>query len=66
LSDFGNEGEKEKAYYMSGAGGNKIAVIPDLELVVVITSTFFNGGMNAHNQTSEMLNEYIIPGIKDM
>jgi CubicO group peptidase (beta-lactamase class C family) len=65
IADFGKVGEKEKAFYMSGSGGNKVAVFPDLEVVVVITSTFFNGGMKAHYQTDEILNEYIIPAIKN-
>ncbi|RPI73712.1 MAG: hypothetical protein EHM47_05515 [Ignavibacteriales bacterium] len=60
LSKFGNE----RSYYMSGAGGNKIAVFPDIESVVVITSTYFNGGMKAHNQTKEILDNYVVPKIK--
>jgi len=61
LSNFGNE----RSFYMSGSGGNKIAVFPDIELVVVITSNYFNGGMKAHNQTAEILSDYVIPAIKD-
>ena len=46
--------------YMSGNGGNKVAVIPDLDMVVVITSTNYNTrGM--HEQTDRLLNEYVIP-----
>lgn len=65
LSEFGQE-HKEKAYFMSGTGGNKIVVIPELELVVVLTSTYYNGGMESHNQTTKLLNEYIVPEIKKM
>lgn len=65
LSEFGQE-QKEKAYFMSGSGGNKIAVFPELELVVVLTSTFYNGGMESHNQTTKLLNEYIVPAIKKL
>jgi CubicO group peptidase (beta-lactamase class C family) len=61
LSRFGDE----RSYYMSGAGGNKVAVFPDKESVVVITSTYFNGGMKAHNQTKEIIDKYIVPKIKD-
>ncbi|MFL1896081.1 serine hydrolase domain-containing protein [Aquimarina sp. 2-A2] len=54
----------EKAFYMTGTGGNKIAVFPDLELVVVLTSSYFNGGMESHNQTEKLLSDYIVPAIK--
>jgi len=63
LSEFGQD-EKEKAYFMSGTGGNKIVAIPKLELVVVLTSTYYNGGMESHNQTTKLMDEYIVPEIK--
>ena len=48
------------AAYMSGNGGNKVAVIRDLDMVVVITSTNYNThGM--HEQTDRLLNEYVLP-----
>ena len=65
LSEFGKD-QKEKAYFMSGTGGNKIAVFPGLDLVVVLTSTYFNGGMESHNQTTKLLDEYIVPEIKKL
>ncbi len=50
------------AYYMSGNGGNKIAVFPDLDAVVVITSTNYSTrGM--HEQTDRMLTDFILPSI---
>ncbi|MEW6732669.1 MAG: serine hydrolase [Acidobacteriota bacterium] len=57
-------GEKKfLAYYMSGNGGNKVAVFPELDLVVVITSTYFNTrGM--HEQTDRLLSEYILAAVK--
>ena len=60
LSEFGTE-QKHKAYFMSGSGGNKIVVIPSLETVVVLTSTYFRGGMESFNQTTKLLDEYIVP-----
>lgn len=60
LADFANE----KAYYMTGTGGNKIAVFPDLELVVTLTSSYYHGGMDSHNQTAKLLNDYIVPEFK--
>ena len=65
LAEFGKE-KKEKAYFMSGTGGNKIAVFPELDLVVVLTSTYFNGGMESHNQTTNLLDKYIVPEIKNL
>lgn len=65
LSNFGKE-KKEKAFFMSGTGGNKIAVFPDLDLVVVLTSTYFNGGLDSHRQTTKLLNDYIVPEIQKL
>ena len=52
----------EKSYagfLMSGNGGNKVVVIPQLELVAVITSTNYNTrGM--HEQTEKLLTDYIL------
>lgn len=54
-------GESEKsyqAYYMTGNGGNKIAVFPDLDMVVVITSTNYNTkGM--HEQTEKLMSQLL-------
>jgi len=60
LKDF-KAGERSwSAYYMSGNGGNKVAVFPQLGMVVVITSTNYNTkGM--HEQTERLLTEYILP-----
>lgn len=56
LKNFGGS----PAYYMSGNGGNKIAVFPALDMVVVITSTNYSTrGM--HEQTDRLLNDYIVP-----
>ncbi len=59
LADFGGE----SYYFMSGTGGNKIAVFPKLELVVVLTCTYFGGGMQSHMQTAQILSDYIVPEI---
>jgi len=49
------------AAYMSGNGGNKVALVPDLDMVVVITSTNYNTrGM--HEQTDRLLADYVLPG----
>lgn len=61
LSKFNNE----DAFYMTGTGGNKVVVIPSLKMVAVLTSTNFNGGMQSHNNTKEILEKYIIPFLKN-
>jgi len=48
---------------MQGNGGNKVAVFPELNLVVVITSTNYNTkGM--HEQTDRLLSDYILPAVE--
>jgi len=48
------------AYFMSGNGGNKVVVFPQLDMVVVLTSTNYNTkGM--HEQTDRLLTDYILP-----
>lgn len=57
-------GEKKfAAFYMSGNGGNKIAVFPQLKMAVVITSTNYNT-QGMHEQTDRLLSEYILESIK--
>ncbi|MEE9293615.1 MAG: serine hydrolase [Phycisphaerae bacterium] len=53
---------RHPAWYMSGNGGNKVAIFPDDKLVVVITSTNYNtAGM--HEQTDRLLTEYVLPSL---
>jgi hypothetical protein len=49
---------------MSGNGGNKVVVIPKLDLVAVITSTNF-GTRGMHEQTERILTEYILPAVAE-
>jgi CubicO group peptidase (beta-lactamase class C family) len=54
-------GEKSyAAYLMSGNGGNKVAVFPELNMVVVLTSTNY-GTQGMHQQTDRLLSEFILP-----
>jgi CubicO group peptidase (beta-lactamase class C family) len=63
LHDFKTAGRSFPSYYMSGNGGNKVAVFPAQDTVVVITSTNYSTrGM--HEQTERMLTEYILPAVQ--
>jgi CubicO group peptidase (beta-lactamase class C family) len=62
LKSFGPAGRQHPAYFMSGNGGNKVAVIPELDMAVVITSTNYNThGM--HEQTEKILNDYLLAAV---
>lgn len=63
LRQFAAGEKKYAAYAMSGNGGNKVAVFPELNLVVVITSTNYNTtGM--HQQTDRLLTDYILASVE--
>lgn len=49
------------AWYMSGNGGNLVAVIASLDAVVVITRTNYNQGRAMHEQTKRLLEDHILP-----
>jgi CubicO group peptidase (beta-lactamase class C family) len=62
LKSFRSNGKGYAAFYLTGNGGNKIAVFPGLDLAVVITSTNYNTrGM--HEQTEKLLTDYILPAV---
>jgi CubicO group peptidase (beta-lactamase class C family) len=62
LKTFKSGGKGYPAYFMSGNGGNKVAVFPGLDLAVVITSTNYNTrGM--HEQTEKLLTDYILVAV---
>ena len=59
IKTFKSGGKGYPAFFMSGNGGNKVAVFPGLDLAVVITSTNYNTrGM--HEQTEKLLADYIL------
>ena len=50
-------------FYMSGNGGNKVGLVPDLDLAFVITSTNYSTrGM--HEQTDKILEQYVVGAAK--
>jgi len=59
LRMFKSSEKKFSAYLMQGNGGNKVAVFPESNLVVVITTTNYNV-RGAHELTDRLLSEYIL------
>ena len=51
------------AHYMTGSGGNRVFVIPDLNLTVVITSENFGRG-DAHELSERLMSEYILGSVE--
>lgn len=60
LRTFTAGNQKFKSYLMQGNGGNKVAVFPELDAVVVITATNF-GIRNAHQLSDKLLTEHVLP-----
>jgi CubicO group peptidase (beta-lactamase class C family) len=50
------------AHYMSGMGGNRIAVFAELDLVTVITSTNYRA-RDAHQLADQLLTDYILAAV---
>ena len=58
-------GEKSyPAFYMSGNGGNKVAVFPELDMAVVLTSNNYNTKV-MHEQTDRLLTDYILRAVEN-
>ena len=63
LQSFKANGRSYPAFFMTGNGGNKILGFPTLDLAVAITSTNYNTrGM--HEQTDQLLSEYILAAVR--
>ena len=63
LKNFKSGEKSYAAFFMSGNGGNKVMVFPDLDMSVVLTSTNYNTkGM--HQQTEQLLTDYILRAVQ--
>jgi CubicO group peptidase (beta-lactamase class C family) len=56
-------GRPVSTYYMTGSGGNKVFVVPDLSLVAVITSENFGRG-DAHELSDRLMFEYLLGSVE--
>jgi CubicO group peptidase (beta-lactamase class C family) len=65
LGEFVAGDRRFAAHYMAGAGGNKVVVVPDASLVVVITSANF-GVRGAHETTDRLLTEHVLGAISEV
>jgi CubicO group peptidase (beta-lactamase class C family) len=63
LKTFKSGGKDFPAILMQGAGGNKVAIFPAQEMVVVITTTNFNI-RGAHELTDKLLTDHILSAIE--
>jgi CubicO group peptidase (beta-lactamase class C family) len=63
LKTFKSGDKKFAAYYMTGTGGSKILVFPELEMTVVITSENFRV-REAHDLSERLLSAYILASVE--
>ena len=52
-----------RSLYMTGMGGNRVHVFPDLDAVAVVTSANF-GRRDAHALTDALLEDHVIPALR--
>jgi CubicO group peptidase (beta-lactamase class C family) len=63
LKLFKTSSHSYRAYFMTGTGGNKVVVFPELEMVAVVTSTNY-ALRNAHQLTDQIFSEHILTAIE--
>ena len=63
LKKFKSGDQSHAAFFMSGNGGNKVMVFPDLDMTVVLTSTNY-GTKGMHQQTEQLLTDYILRAVQ--
>jgi CubicO group peptidase (beta-lactamase class C family) len=54
---------KHPAWLMNGAGGNKVAVFPDLDMVVVVTTTNFQV-RGAHQLSDKLISDHVLAAVQ--
>jgi len=63
LKDYAAGERSFESFYMSGTGGNRVTVVPELGLVVVLTTTNF-GRRDAHPLADRLLTEHVLPAMR--
>ncbi|WP_249352381.1 MULTISPECIES: serine hydrolase [unclassified Rudaea] len=59
---FMRDGKDQPAWAMSGNGGNYVFILPDLQLVAVVTSNAYNQ-RNSHAQSQELFRDFILAAL---
>ena len=59
LKSFSGSGGARRAHFMTGTGGNRVAVFPELDLVAVVTSQNF-GLREAHALTDSLIEGFVL------
>jgi hypothetical protein len=49
------------AWFMSGNGGNAVAIVDQLDAVVVVTRRYYNHGAAMHDQTAALIADHVLP-----
>jgi CubicO group peptidase (beta-lactamase class C family) len=57
-----HDGTARPSHFMAGAGGSRVTVVPDLDLVVVVTAENF-GHVDAHAVTERLIVERLLPAV---
>jgi CubicO group peptidase (beta-lactamase class C family) len=63
LRRFRKDDPRTAAWYMTGNGGNRVIVFPQLDAVVVITSANFNQ-RDMHQLSDKLVTDFILSGIQ--
>jgi CubicO group peptidase (beta-lactamase class C family) len=48
-------------WQMSGNGANKVVILRDLDAVIVVTRTHYDGGAASHRQSAQLIENQILP-----
>lgn len=65
IHDLEWQGRKYRDYYAGGNGGQNVIVIPDLDMVIVITGGSYGEGMRFMRFELEYVPKYIIAAVRD-
>lgn len=57
-------GKSYYTYRADGAGGQKIVVIPELDMVIVVTADENSSSLKGASDTQTLIEEYVIPTVK--
>ncbi len=63
LKSFNAGDKSHAAYFMSGNGGNKVVVFPDLDMIAVVTTTNYNQ-RDGHPLTEKLLTDHILAAVE--